>query len=163
MFSPLELILLGLVGAGLGFFMLRLMRPSMQRAVASAPPQAIRTPKQRKLHWGSMLFLLPPLLYIFGIDGTHFGPVLAVFILQAAILAIMRSLGIGYARRIVLLPVVSIASVAIGACAFAWPTLRPEVLNSAPWVLLGLSAICLAVSNALSIYSFPIGFGEGAR
>jgi hypothetical protein len=163
MFSPLELALLSLVGAGLGFFALRLMRPSLQRAAATAPPQAFRTPTQRALHWASMFLLLPPLLYVFGVDGTHFFPVVVVLLFQVAIMQLLRLLGLGHVRRLILLPFVGIASVATGAATFSWPTLRPEELASAPWALLCLSAFSVATSVALSVYSFPLGFGERSR
>jgi hypothetical protein len=163
MFSPVELILLGLVGMGLGLVVLRLMRRSMQQGAASPPPEAFRTSKQRTLHWLSMLFLLPPLLYIFVVDGTHFIPVGAVLCSQAAIMLLLRVLGFGYIHRLFSLPVVALVSVAIGAAAFAWPALHAKELSAAPWILLCVAAAFVAASGALSIQSFPVGYGERAR
>lgn len=163
MFLPPELALLGLVGACLGLIAFRLMRRSMLRAAESAPPQAFRTSKQRALHWLSLLCLLQPLLYIFGVDGTHFFPVVAVLCSQAAFMLLLRILGARYVHRLFLLPLVAFASAAIGAVAFAWPVLQATEFGAAPWLLLCVSAAFVAASGALSIQSFPVGYGERAR
>jgi len=163
MFSLTEIVILLAVGTALGLGVRRLLRPHMQRAIANAPTGAFRTPAQRRLHWASLLALLPPFAYILAVDGTYFFPVFATLVAHAAVMQILRIVGLGYVARLWLVPVVSALSAVVGAAASTWPNLGAPFLLQAPWILLAATSSLVGLSTVLSIISFPLGFGERAK
>jgi hypothetical protein len=163
MFSLTELFVLFAVGASFGLIALRILRPSRQRAFASAPPAAFRTPTQMRLHWASLACLLPPFGYISGFDGTHFFPVFATLFALAATMQLLQIVGLGYVARLWLIPCASVLSVVAGAGTSIWPNLNIASLSQVPWFLLVATSALASLSTALSIVSFPIGFGERAK
>lgn len=162
MFSPIELVVLLVLGAGAGLAVLRLFRPQIQRAVANAPSGAFRTSAQRRLHWAALACLLPPLGYIFAVDGEHFFPILGSLATNTAVMHALRAARVTYMSRLWLIPFVSAGSAFAGALIAAWPHVEAESLVAAPWLVLLATNACIGLSTALSIYSFPLGFGERA-
>jgi hypothetical protein len=163
MFSLTEVIILLAVGMALGLAIRRLLQPQMQRAIANSPAASFRTPAQRRLHWASLLCLLPPFGYIIAVDGTHFFPVLASLAAHAAVMQVLRAVGLGYVARLWLIPVVSALSVVVGATSSTWPNVGTSPLLQAPWLLLVTTSSLVGLSTLLSIISFPLGFGERAK
>ena len=159
---PFELFVLLALGVALGFLALRLLRPQMERAVANAPPGSFRTPAQRRLHWASLACLLVPLGYIFTAGGSHFFPVLAALVTHAAVMHALRIARLRYVARLLLIPLVSALSAAVGSLVAAWPELGWHSFAQAPWEVLCMASACIGLSTALSICSFPLGFGERA-
>ena len=163
MFSPTEFLMLLAIGVAVGLLILRRLRPQMQQAIANSPPQAFRTPSQRRLHWASLLCLLPPFAYIFAIDGTHFFPVFVALTAHAAIMQALRIARFGYIFRLWIVPFASVVAVVVGVVISAWPDLNSQSFRQAPWLLLAIASGLVGVSTVLSILSFPLGFGERAR
>ena len=163
MFSIAELLVLILVGALLGFAVLRFSAKHRRQVAASTPPEAFRSQQQRNLHWLSILCLLPPLGYIFAVNGSAFWPVLGVLFANAGVLLCLRFIGVGYVARLWLLPVVTLVSTAVGGAVYSWPSLNAAALQSSPWLLLLSSSLFVSASGALSILSFPLGYGERSK
>jgi hypothetical protein len=162
-FSVAELLVLLLVGALLGFAILRLSAKRRRQIVANTQPEAFRSQQQRTLHWLSILCLLPPLGYIFAINDAAFWPVLGVLFANAGIMLCLRLIGVGYVARLWLLPVVTLVSTAVGSAVYAWPSLNAATLQSSPWFLLLVNSLLVSASGALSILSFPVGYGERSK
>ncbi len=157
-----RMFLLLATGVAIGLVALRLFRPPMERAVASAPTGALRTPVQRRLHWASLACLLLPLGYIVAVDGTHFFPIVGALVANAAIMQALRMARLVYVARLWLIPPISALSAVIGAAVAAWPDLAIHSLARAPWPPILMASACVSLSTALSIWSFPVGFGERA-
>jgi hypothetical protein len=140
-----------------------LMRRHVRKQIATAPTASLRSPSQRALHWTSLLLLVVPLGYVFLVEGQFFWAAFAILWAQAGAMLLFRLLGVRHAVRLWLLIPIAVGSIAVGAVAGAWPSVELSTIQAAQWVFLSLSALAFALSSALSLCSFPIGYGERAR
>lgn len=139
------------------------MRMHVRKQLVAAPKASLRSPVQRAMHWISLFLLVIPLGYVFLINGEPFWAAFAILWAQAGSMLILRLLKISYAIRVWLLPPISVASVFVGAIVAVWPSIDYPTLQTAPWLFLSLAASAFALSSLISLYSFPIGYGERAQ
>jgi len=139
------------------------MRRYVRRQLAKTRPASIRSARQLSLHRGSILLLALPLGYVAFVDGQPFWAVISVLWVQVGLMLLLRMLGLGFKVRVWLVALLAVLSVAVGAAVAIWPVVEAARLASAPWALLALTALAVGASTLLSIYSFPLGFGERAK
>jgi hypothetical protein len=139
------------------------MRRHVHKRLVIAPQASLRSPIQRAMHWMSLLLLVIPLGYVTLINGEPFWAAFAILWAQAGSMLLLRLLKISYTIRVWLLLPISVASVFVGAIVAVWPSFDNSMLQAAPWLFLFLAALAFALSGLISLYSFPIGYGERAR
>jgi hypothetical protein len=140
-----------------------LMRRHVRKQLLVAPQGSLRSPRQRQMHWLSLLLLALPLGYVILVDGEWFWPAFIVLWVQAGSMLALRLVGVRFAVRVWLLIPVSVASLFIGAAATTWPSVNSSSLSEAPWGFLSIAVLAFALSSVISMYSFPIGYGERSR
>ncbi len=138
------------------------IRKSIQKQLATAPAASLRNTNQRKLHWLSILMIVMPLAYVFLIDSKPFWSVLSVLWIQAGAMGLLRVFKIGWVYRSWLLLPVTVFAFLGGAFVFK-VQIESTSLVTTPWLSIALSALAFAASNLLSVFSFPLGYGERAR
>jgi len=137
-----------------------LMRRHVRKQVLAAPKASFRSPQQRLMHWSSLLLLALPLGYVILINGEPFWAVFCVLWVQAGSMLALRLVGVRFAVRVWLLIPVAVASLFFGAVATVWPSVNSSAIREAPWLLLSVTTIAFALSSVISMYSFPLGYGE---
>lgn len=140
-----------------------LMRRHVRKQLSTAPKASLRSPRQRLMHWSSLLLLALPLGYVAFVNDEHFWAVLCVLWVQAGSLLALRVSGIRFTVRVWLLVPLAVASFFGGVVAASWPSVNTSALREAPWLLLCFAAVAFALSSAISMYSFPPGYGERSR
>lgn len=115
------------------------------------------------MHWVSLLLLAIPLGYVLAINGEPFWLAFTILWVQVGSMVAMRLIGVGYVKRAwLLIPIVPL-SVFVAAAVAVWQADAPLALQFVPWTFLVLSALAFALSGVLSLYSFPVGYGERSR
>ena len=139
------------------------MRRHVRSRMIDAPVASFRSPKQRVMHYVSIILITVPLGYVALVNGAPFWAAFGVLGVQAGVQAVVRSWGVGYVARTLMITPIAVVSVLAGALVEVWPASGLSALRNASWAFLVLCGISLALSSALSMYSFPIGFGERAQ
>jgi len=140
-----------------------LMRRHVRKQLATAPKASLRSGSQRALHWASLLLIVIPLGYVIFVNGEPFWAAFAILWVQAGLMLLLRFIGVRYTIRIWLLIPITVVSAVVGALVAVWPSVEPSTIHTAPWSFLFLASLAFALSSALSLYSFPLGYGERAR
>ena len=133
---------------------------SARRANAAAPPEARRSLRQRALHFASALL---PLLAVGYFAFFNERLLLASIALSSVFIAIMlglRFLGIPWRTRLLVCPLAAEVAFYAGAMWAAIPSLEPSSLAPGVLVALSTAAVAWCVSWVLSLFSFPLGYGE---
>jgi hypothetical protein len=139
------------------FFLVR----SIRRSQRAAPAASMRTPRQRALHLASGVASAPPFIYyLFFSDPDDHLPLITLWGVGMAIMALLRVAGLPWKFRLATVPLSAALALLAGAAVATWPSLQIASLNAGSWTSLGASAGALALSYGLAILSFPIGFGE---
>ena len=139
------------------------MRRHVRKQIATAPKASLRNSSQRALHWASISLIAIPLGYVFFVNGEPLWAAFAILWVQAGVMVFLRFMGVCYAVRIWLLIPVALVSAIVGAVVAIWPTIDSASFRAAPWIFLFLTSLAFGLSNAVSLYSFPLGFGERAK
>ena len=138
-------------------------RRYVRRQLAVAPKSALRSRAQRALHRVSLILVVAPLAYVALVDGQPFWAVFAILWVRGACMSLLRFTRVRFAIRLGLLAPVAVASIAVGAAVMTWPAFVPSELRAAPWPTLVAAALAFALSDAVSMVSFPKGHGERIR
>jgi len=86
-----------------------------------------------------------------------------VLFANVGVMLCLRLIGVGYVARLWLLPAIALVSTVVGSAVYSWPSLNAASLQSSPWLLLLFSSLLVSASGALSILSFPVGYGERSK
>jgi hypothetical protein len=140
-----------------------LMRRHVRQQLPTAPKASLRSPRQRLMHWSSLLLLALPLGYVILVNDKPFWAVFCVLWVQAGSMLALRLVGVRFTVRVWLLIPVAVASLFFGAVATVWPSVNSSALREAPWPFLFITTVAFALSSLISMYSFPLGYGERSR
>lgn len=136
---------------------------SVRKANRTAPPAAMRNARERRLNVASGFLLLPLIAYAAVLDQAH-APLMVgaggTFIILMLLLRLAR---IPWQWRLALIPFVAIAAALAGAFSATLPNASFNLESLESWTVLGVTLLVVALSSLLSIFSFPVGFGERAH
>lgn len=130
------------------------LRKKIRRQSASAPPEAFRSPQQKRLYRLSLLFITAPMLYAILFEVDLMLPLGAMLVAPSLGLIALRILGLTGGWRLFSILPVSLLSMLAGTFAIAWwaSTLWPTGDQA---LVLIISAVCFALGNLLSYQAFP--------
>jgi hypothetical protein len=133
------------------------LRKKIRQQVASAPPEARRSPQEQRLHLLSVLLTAAPMMYPFLLEIDLLFPVLAILATQAAVLIGLRALAVPFSWRLACILPAGLLSLFAGAVAASWPdrTLSPAADHGC--ALAGCT-VSLALGWLLSYLSFPAAY-----
>jgi hypothetical protein len=137
------------------------LRKKIRQQSVSAPPYALRSPQEQRLHNLSLLSVIAPLFYAVLFEADLIAPFITILVAQSVGLAASRVLGLPFGWRLFSILPVSLLSVLAGASAMSWPTLTLWPTVDQAWVLTA-AAICFALGNLLSYLSFPPAYRQRA-
>jgi hypothetical protein len=123
---------------------------------------AERSPLQQKMHLIGVALLVVALIYFLFVGNFEPIPFLVLLSAQILPMLVLRSFRVRWQVRAWLLPFVAIASVFVAAYTLIWPSHAISSLPSHVWFTLAFTSSLAAASGLLSIFSFPIGYGERA-
>jgi hypothetical protein len=131
----------------------------VRRANASAPPEAIRTPQQRYLNHASAAILLAPLAYWFFVAKEPW-PFLTMLLSFVAGMLVLRAVKVPWRARLWVAPFIAVACVVPGALVDLPRGISLLDADRTLWLPLAIASPFMALSYVLSVYSFPLAYGE---
>jgi len=120
----------------------------------------IRSPRQRLLNNASALFMLLALGCFLCLNAFEVWPFVVMAVSFVAVMLLLRYARVPWKARIFLTPLVAAAAAFAGAWSVARPSFALETVGHGLWPAFAIAGVSLAMAQVLSIFSFPLGYGE---